>query len=440
MTSALAVAALLAFTESAAAQRRNISGTWEIANRSEPARFDRVRKDELLRCDPADAQIGLLPILVAPAERLSIEYTAPTLVLGSGGVSSYSLSVDGQQRKLSLAGFEVDYRAQWAADSALTIELKLLGGIVNERYVRADGPVALRLEQTIAHPGLAQPVRHHFTYRAVPEANIPTVPPAAQATGQVADTTFRPAIEHPAYAAGTGPIVLIDEAHRNFHTATGRYLAFAEVLRRDGYVVKSSMQRFAPEVLRASQVLVMANAREPLTTDEVTAVRQWVNDGGALLLITDHSPFVEASMELGTAFGIRFRTDGARDLTPNGRLVFRRSDATLRDHAITRGIDQVVTFSGSSFEIDAGGIPLLVFGPQVCSDRLGPNPVPLEGHLQGAVLPFGAGRIAVFGEAAMFSAQVTGPNRSPMGMNAPVARQNLQLLLNVMRWLVAKSG
>ena len=55
--------------------------------------------------------------------------------------------------------------------------------------------------------------------------------------------------------------------------------------------------------------------------------------------------------------------------------------------------------------------------------------------LQGAVLRVGKGRVAVFGEAAMFSAQVAGPNRIPMGMNDQSAPQNAQFLLNVMHWL-----
>jgi hypothetical protein len=57
------------------------------------------------------------------------------------------------------------------------------------------------------------------------------------------------------------------------------------------------------------------------------------------------------------------------------------------------------------------------------------------GMQQGAVLQHGKGRVAVFGEAAMFTAQVAGPARNPMGMNDPVARQNAQFLLNVVHWL-----
>ena len=66
--------------------------------------------------------------------------------------------------------------------------------------------------------------------------------------------------------------------------------------------------------------------------------------------------------------------------------------------------------------------------------------VPIAGWCQGAVMAVGSGRVAVFGEAAMFSAQLAGPNQQPMGMNAPEAKQNHQLLLNVMHWLTRLKG
>jgi hypothetical protein len=52
------------------------------------------------------------------------------------------------------------------------------------------------------------------------------------AAQQVPDTLFAPKITAPAYPKGKGPIVLIDEAHNNFHTSTGRYLTFARWLSR----------------------------------------------------------------------------------------------------------------------------------------------------------------------------------------------------------------
>ena len=54
---------------------------------------------------------------------------------------------------------------------------------------------------------------------------------------QMGDPNFHPRIDNPAHPAGKGPIVLIDGAHNNFHTAEGRYKPFAELLGKDGYRV-----------------------------------------------------------------------------------------------------------------------------------------------------------------------------------------------------------
>ena len=61
---------------------------------------------------------------------------------------------------------------------------------------------------------------------------------ATSGHGQRADLEFRPLIIDPAFEISAGPVVLIDEAHFNFHTAEGRYKPFAELLRRDGYIVR----------------------------------------------------------------------------------------------------------------------------------------------------------------------------------------------------------
>lgn len=266
---------------------------------------------------------------------------------------------------------------------------------------------------------------------------------------QVADTAFRPRIEKPAYPAGTGPVVQIDEAHRNFHTATGRYSPFAELLRRDGYVVNASAVRFTADALKGGRVLVISNAsraddphdagdRSAFSADEIAVVASWVAGGGSLLLIADHQPWAPAAEALGRAFGIRFRSGMVKKLyDPTGRLVFRKSDGTLADHPITRNVTEVATFAGSSFELDPAGEPLLVFGSDayLFSGQSDMSPTAVKGHLQGAALRFGQGRVAVFGEAAMFTAQLSGPDYHPMGMNAVIARQNPQFILDLMHWL-----
>ncbi len=282
---------------------------------------------------------------------------------------------------------------------------------------------------------------------------------------QIADTSFKPPIHDPAYRVGRGPVVMLDEAHFNFHTAEGRYQPFSELLRRDGYVVKASSLKFSKASLKGGQILVIANplaernqtdwslpTPSAFSDEEIEAVRDWVKGGGSLLLIADHMPFPGAAEKLALAFGVRFSNGYAVDPKAQGPMLFKLSDGSLKDHPITRGradaekVDSVATFTGSAFQVDGNAQPLLVFGSTAMSlmtsvagqiTKETPR-VPVKGWYQGAVMRFGKGRVCVFGEAAMFSAQLAGPNRNPMGMNAPIAAQNPQFLLNVMHWLSGK--
>lgn len=57
------------------------------------------------------------------------------------------------------------------------------------------------------------------------------------------------------------------------------------------------------------------------------------------------------------------------------------------------------------------------------------------GMLQSAAFEVGRGRVAAFGEAGMFTAQVRGEDQQPVGMNHPNASDNAQFVLNVLHWL-----
>ena len=53
----------------------------------------------------------------------------------------------------------------------------------------------------------------------------------------------------------------------------------------------------------------------------------------------------------------------------------------------------------------------------------------------GTVMRVEMGRAAFFGDPALFTAQIAGPDRRLVGMNARGAEQNFQFVLNVMHWL-----
>jgi hypothetical protein len=265
-----------------------------------------------------------------------------------------------------------------------------------------------------------------------------------------------------------GRRVVIDEAHHNFHTADGRYRPFAELLRRDGYRVDRFGKPLSADALKAVDVLVIANplhernvedwslpTPSAFTRDEIAAVRTWVEQGGSLFLIADHMPFPGAAGELAKAFGVEFSNGYARPgHREPGRTDTFEHGTGLKESAVTRGradderVTKVATFGGSAFKLPKDAIPILVFGANSMSLETKKAPgitpdaskVPIEGWCQGAVLKVGNGRVAVFGEAAMFSAQLAGPRQQPMGMNAPEAKQNHQLLLNVMHWLTRAKG
>jgi len=297
----------------------------------------------------------------------------------------------------------------------------------------------------------------------VSELCKPTLAPRASGE-QVADRDFFPVIARPAFAPRTGPKVLLDEAHLNIHTADGRYAPFVDLLRRDGFVVEPNRSQFSGDSLAPAKILVIANALAPrneklewtlpaqsaFSKREIDAVRSWVREGGSLFLIADHMPFPGVAADLAREFGV-FMVDGfATDRTcSKDEFVFQRSDGTLADHPVTRGrdaaerVDSVRTITGQAFRVSGAATPVLLLAPetvvllprrawQFSEDT--PR-IPGDGMAQGAVLSFGRGRVAVFGEAAMFSAQVSGKERRPMGMNMPTAAQNPQFLLNVMRWL-----
>ena len=279
---------------------------------------------------------------------------------------------------------------------------------------------------------------------------------------QVPDTTYSPVIGNPAYAAGKGPVVFIDEGHNNIHTRGDRYLPFARLLERDGYRTDGYTGRFEEERLSSVRMLVISNALHPdnveswykpvhsaFTPDETETVRQWVESGGSLFLIADHMPLGGAAAEMAAAFGFGFTDGFALDTAQAGPAFFCRADGTLADNVLTAGrdgderVDSIYSFTGQAFRIPDGASPVLTFSERyllLLSDTawvFNEKTVfkPISGWSQLAFREYGKGRVVMSGEAAMFTAQLVGPQQARAGMNSPFAGRNYRLLLNIVHWL-----
>jgi hypothetical protein len=297
---------------------------------------------------------------------------------------------------------------------------------------------------------------------------IAAAPAAAQ---QVPDSTYDTRVAHPAFTQ-RHPRVLFDEAHHNFHTSTGRYKVFADLITHDGCVVTANKDSFTTASLAGHDILVISNAlgadrmldtlasHPAFTERECDAVGDWVRAGGSLLLIADHAPMGSAARPLAARFGVDMRNGVTADTVAahyaEGNptlLVYSRANGLLGNHAITRGRDsterigKVLAFTGQSLKGPEGSFAFLILAPSSL-DLIAPSlqaamsmspdqGVSAAGRAQGLAFAFGKGRVVVMGEAGMLSAQLAGPpgpGQRLMGMNYP-GLDNRQLALNIVRWL-----
>jgi hypothetical protein len=290
--------------------------------------------------------------------------------------------------------------------------------------------------------------------------------PGCSGAQQMPDTSFDTRIARPAFTT-RHPRLAIDQAHHNFHTMTGRYMPFADLMRHDGCEVVAGQAPFSAASLKGLDVMVIANAlgddnmgdpaasNPAFTPEECAALHAWVRAGGALLLIADHAPMGSAARALGDTLGVDMRSaytvDNERGEPGNESMVsYEAGKGLASDHPIMRGRDstervrKVVTFTGQSLQGPSSAVVLLALSDKATDYLVGlgemGGDIPVErtraasGRAQGLAMKLGKGRVVVLGEAAMMSAQVAGPKHFKMGMNAP-GSDDRQFAINVVRWL-----
>jgi hypothetical protein len=256
------------------------------------------------------------------------------------------------------------------------------------------------------------------------------------------------------------------------------------LLRDDGYRIAELLEAWSDSALAECAMLVVANALAESNTqdrsapypsafarEEIQAVAAWIQVGGGLLLVADHSPWAGAAGDLGLIFGfnmlnayaapsdsgaviavfgnavlsdtIWIRYAAERNIPFEPIRVAMGKPGTLGRHPILEGrheserIDWVITFTGHAMHASRQVEPLLIFGAEAVAALARPDAalIPIPGWLQAGASRFGSGRVVVLGEAAVCTAQVGGPARVPTGMNTAVAPFNAQFCLNIAHWL-----
>jgi hypothetical protein len=274
-----------------------------------------------------------------------------------------------------------------------------------------------------------------------------------------------------------GPTVLVDAGHYEVHTATTSYRPLARLLEADGYRVAERTGRITDASLAGARVLIIPNALgakgavamfanalglkgaldwdiDAFDAEESHCIRQWVDRGGGLLIVSDHKPSGAAVSLLGRQFGLTFSNWYTEDAKAANHdpvsdswtfLVFSRANGLLGSHPITNGrdaserVDSVITFSGGSVAGPPSATPLLQlsstardFPTQNSPDSAGRS---VAGATQGLALTSGRGRVVILGEASMLSAYTLHRGQDyHFGMNRR-DHGNRQLALNIVHWL-----
>ncbi len=276
---------------------------------------------------------------------------------------------------------------------------------------------------------------------------------------QIADPHFDTRVENPAFTKNF-PRALFDEAHNNFDTPNNRYKPFADLLFNDGYHIAVNRQPFTKASLASYKILIIVNpvgaedtddegADGPaFTTAECDAVNDWVRGGGALLFIADAAPFSSAAEILAKKLGVDMSKGAAADpansekeLTEPGMIVYSRENHLLAENAITSGrsdaerVNRVAVFGGQSLKGPQGSDTFLKLADTALADVSdAEKKLSAAGRAQGIAFRLSKGRVVVLGDAAMLSAQLSGSDNQPVGMNVPNI-DNRQLSLNIMHWL-----
>lgn len=277
---------------------------------------------------------------------------------------------------------------------------------------------------------------------------------------QVTDTSYSYTITSPVYKPNQGSIVAIDEGHNNIHTAHGKYSPLKTLLERDGYRVMSIADTLTKASLAECKIFITANplhatnvkrwilpTPSAFSEAEIEILNEWVNDGGRIFIITDHMPCAGAVASLLRNFGFEISNGFVSGPGMGDYIRFKTADGSLASNSITLGrnpiekIDSVSTFTGSAFKIPSHAESILTFKENVISmmpdtawkfNKDTPR-IPIKEWSQGAILKQAKGRVAVFGEAGMFTAQMGRGKK--YGFNSPDAPQNAQFTLNVIHWL-----
>jgi hypothetical protein len=279
------------------------------------------------------------------------------------------------------------------------------------------------------------------------------------------DSPFDANVAHPKYTQGKGPKVLFDKGHYNFIVDMGLAKPLMDVATADGYQVRVDSMKFTKAYLAPYKMLVIFPAMPfkfgsksqvtdeiTFTPDELTALHDWVSEGGSLIMFDEHAPIDKSVTPLFNTFGIQLSIGIVSDslnyetkfTIPNKEtlLKFTRSNGLLNtDHPITQGektgeqINNIMGYGGGGLT-GAGYTNLFKLSPSATIKKYSGSAPSGTANSQGLAGKFGKGKVVALGDCNGFTAMYVMMKSVKFSAGMQVADYDWkQFALNTLHWL-----
>ena len=238
-----------------------------------------------------------------------------------------------------------------------------------------------------------------------------------------------------------------------------------DVAAADGYQVKVDSMKFTKAYLAPYKMLVIFPAMPfkfgskaqvtdeiTFTSDELTALHDWVSQGGSLLMFNEHAPIDKSVTPLFNKFGIQLSIGIVSDSinyettypisNKESLLKFTRSNGLLNtDHPITQGekkgeeITNIMSYSGGGLT-GAGYTNIFKLSPSATIKKHNGSAPSGTANSQALAGKFGKGKVVALGDCNGFTAMYMMNNSTKISAGMQVAGYDWkQFAINTLHWL-----
>ena len=234
-------------------------------------------------------------------------------------------------------------------------------------------------------------------------------------------------VENPSFKFNEGPLVIIDAAHKNFFVQSHLIKPLVDIVLNDGYRVSFIDKKLTKENLNQAKILIIITAlpfdfatqssaagMETYTENELNEVQAWVNNGGSLLVFSEHAPFDQAinpllkKFEIESSVGVTIDTLNY-DKSYNYRMIVFKDNNLNNSHPLVNGkyeVKKLVSFGGSALSGEKYD-NILKLGNSSLNVKHQTGNGPLgSGNSQGLAGFYGKGKVVAFGDSNGFTAMI----------------------------------